>query len=272
MSRRLSIFAKGNVDVKDSLLWSRVDGKVQWNGLGEALRTSHPGVIARVKHETAVGFASMTLPGFSAPDVPAFLRDRVPPLAAHPLDQQHRTALFDASQGAKHDAVVLSLQADAMNARLRHRPTGFTFLAEDLAAWPAAQRALVLRECESLGFSSVDDSMAALERLLDAIDEHLGAPVLIYNLCPVQPGERVHSWLGAGDATTLRLQRFDLALAELSTQRSFSIVDVQRLSATHGAGRLKVDHVHFTAQGWRLIAEEVVRILAEHGLLDGGAP
>jgi hypothetical protein len=38
--------------------------------------------------------------------------------------------------------------------------------------------------------------------------------------------------------------------------------------ACAGADRLKIDLLHLTAEGWRLIAEEVVRILHESGCLD----
>src|SRR5882757_2995741 len=52
-SRRiLRIFAKGNVDVRDSLLWSRVGGVLEWNGINEVIRARHPGVLAKIKHET----------------------------------------------------------------------------------------------------------------------------------------------------------------------------------------------------------------------------
>jgi hypothetical protein len=96
----------------------------------------------------------------------------------------------------------------------------------------------------------------------------LGAPVLIYNLSPEIPGERTHCWLGAEDALSLRVQRFNVGLMELSTRQDFSIVDVARIVACAGAQWLKVDMVHLKAEGLRLVAEEVVRILEERGCFD----
>jgi hypothetical protein len=45
-------------------------------------------------------------------------------------------------------------------------------------------------------------------------------------------------------------------------------VDVDRIVACAGADRLKVDLLHLTAEGWRLVAEEVARILDERGCFD----
>ena len=57
-------------------------------------------------------------------------------------------------------------------------------------------------------------------------------------------------------------------LAKLVAAIEFSIVDVDRVVAGAGADRLKVDLFHLTAEGWRLVAEEVVRILEERGCFD----
>ena len=61
-------------------------------------------------------------------------------------------------------------------------------------------------------------------------------------------------------------------LMELATRQDFSIVDVDRLMACAGAERLKVDMVHLKAEGLRLVAEEVVRILEERGCFDVRGP
>jgi lysophospholipase L1-like esterase len=38
--------------------------------------------------------------------------------------------------------------------------------------------------------------------------------------------------------------------------------------ARHGAEALKIDPMHLTPQGYRLVAEEVVRVLDDLGVLD----
>jgi hypothetical protein len=261
--RVLRIFAKGNVDVRDSLLWSRVGGELQWNGINEVLRQRHPGVIAKVRHETCARLDLIPLPGETLLGPPEELARQLPS-GAHPIGGQHRTALFD----APCDVVVLSFQSATTNALVRHRRDGWLLLPDDLDSWDAASRAFLRRECENAGLAPLELCLSRLERLVCAIEERLGARVLVYNLSPVVPGEYIHSWMGAADSLGLRVRRFNLALAELSAHLDFSVVDVERIAACAGAERIKVDLLHLTAEGWRLVAEEVVRILDERGCFD----
>lgn len=264
MARRvLKIFARGNVDVKDSLLWSRVGGVVQWNGIGEVLRARHPDVVAKVRHETCARTDLIPLPGEELPGPPPALAERFP-ATGHPIAKQHRTAMWDAPA----DAVVLSLQSGMTNALVRHRQEGWLYLPDEVEAWTKEQRAGLRADFESAGLAPLDEVMRRLEALVLAIEERLGAHVLVYNLSPVVPGDRTHTWLGAEDALQLRVRRFNLALAELSARLGFSIVDVERLCACAGAERVKVDLFHLTAEGYRLVAEEVVRILEDRGWFD----
>jgi hypothetical protein len=186
------------------------------------------------------------------------------PSGAHPIERQHQTALFD--QPA--DVVVLSLQSAATNALVRHRRDGWLLLPDSIETWDADSRAYLERECEYAGLADIGVTLQRLEQLVSTIEEKLGAHVLVYNLSPVTPGECIHCWLGAEDAIGLRVQRLNLGLAELSARLGFSIVDVDRLVACGGAERLKLDLFHLTAEGWRLVAEEVVRILDDRGCLD----
>lgn len=262
-ARVLRIFARGNVDVRDSMLWSRVRGALQWNGINEVLRVRHPGVIARVKHETCARIDLIPLPGETLLAPPEELARRLPS-GAHPIAWQHRTALFDAPV----DAVILSLQSAVLNALVRHRRDGWLLLPDWLVTWDSASRAWLESECENAGLAPIEPTLRRLEQLIIAVEERLGAHVLVYNLSPVIPGEQTHCWLGAEDSLGLRVRRFNLGLAELSTRLDFSIVDVDRITACAGADRLKVDLVHLTAEGCRLVAEEVVRILEERGCFD----
>jgi hypothetical protein len=261
--RLLRIFAKGNVDVRDSLLWSRVDGVVQWNGINEIIRVRHPDVLARIKHETCTRLDLIPLPGETPLEPPAEVASRLPS-GGHPIDRQHHTALFDAPT----DVVVLSLQSAATNALVRHRRDGWLLLPDDLESWDPQHRRYLEAECEYAGLASIEATLERLGKLVVAIEEQLGAQVLVYNLSPWTPGEKTHCWIGAEDSIGLRVQRFNLGLADLSAQLGFSIVDVDRIVAAAGADRLKIDLFHLTAEGWRLVAEEVVRILEERGCFD----
>ena len=57
-------------------------------------------------------------------------------------------------------------------------------------------------------------------------------------------------------------------MIELSERIGISIVDVDAVVARGGADRLKFDPTHLTAEGNRLVAEEVVRILEDLGCFD----
>lgn len=261
--RIVSIFAKGNVDIRDSLLWSRVGGVLEWNGINEVLRERHSGVVARIKHETCTRLDLIPLPGETPLAPPESVARRLPS-GSHPIDRQHRTAMFDAPV----DAVVLSLQSAATNALVRHRRDGWLLLPDELESWDAESRAYLASECEYAGLAPIETVLDRLARLVAAIEERLQAHVLVYNLSPLTPGERTHCWLGAEDSIGLRVQRLNLGLADLSARLGFSIVDVDRIVACAGADRLKVDLIHLTAEGWQLVAEEVVRILDERGCFD----
>ena len=264
-SRFLRIFAKGNVDVRDSLLWSRVNGRIEWNGLNEVLRARHPGLLAKIRHETCTRLDLIPLPGETPNEPPPEITQRLPQ-GSHPIARQQRTALFE--QPA--DVVVFSLQSAVTNALVQHRRDGWLLLPDEIESWEAEPRAWLESECKYAGLADIDHVFERLERLVLEVEERLGAQVLVYNLSPVTPGERTHCWIGAEDSIALRAQRFNLRLAELSARLGVSIVDVDRIVACAGADRLKVDMFHLNAEGWRLLAEEVARILEERGCFDPG--
>jgi hypothetical protein len=262
-AQALRIFARGNVDVRDSLLWSRVNGVVQWNGINEVLRLRHPGLTARIRHETCARIDLIPLPGETPNAPPEELMRRLPS-GVHPLNRQHSSALF----AMPSDVVVFSLQSAVLNSLVRHRRDGWLLMPDNPESWDGDSRQWLASECENVGLAPLEAIMARLEQLIGAVEEHVGAHVLVYNLSPAIPGEQIHSWLGAEDSLTLRARRFNLALTQLSLRMGFSIVDVERIAACGGTDRLKIDLVHLTAEGWQRIAEEVVRILEERGCFD----
>jgi hypothetical protein len=77
----------------------------------------------------------------------------------------------------------------------------------------------------------------------------------------------VHCFSGLDETLSTRIKRFNLGLIDLSRATGASIVDVDTIVASHGANRLKIDTLHLNAEGSRLVAEEVVRILADVGCL-----
>jgi len=259
--RRLHIFAKGNVDVHDSLHSCRVGGTMLWNGINEALRDTHPGLTVRLRHETLTRFdALLAADGV----VPAVLAERELPLGSYPLGGQFSGDFY----ARPSDAVVLSILPDVAASMARNRAEGFLFYPADAETWPAAERNWLTSEFDRLGLAAVQDSMANLAAVVARLRETQDVPVLVYNMSAVIPGDFVHCYLGLDESYATRVRRYNLALVELSQAIGISIVDVDAVLARHGADRLKIDAMHLTPDGYRLVAREVVRILDDLGVLE----
>jgi hypothetical protein len=117
------------------------------------------------------------------------------------------------------------------------------------------------------------DAERSIENLAIVIRRHRAssdAPILVFNVSSVVSGETIHSYQGAGDALSQRIRRFNCALVDASAELGFSIVDVDRIVAEHGARHVKFDPIHFNAVGCRLACEEAVRILDDYGVLQEG--
>lgn len=266
--QRLNLLAKGNLDVHDSLHSLVIDGQVRWNGVNTLLRERKSPVTIRIRHETSTGSEAVLAADGIVPEELAGLD--LPPLAPYPLAAQFGRTLFE----ARADAHVLSIQPDVQVELGRHRRGGFLFHPQNLDHWPALWRDWLAAEFEPTGAPPVDLAMASMRAVIGRLRETSDAPILIYNMSSYIPGETVHCHAGMSDTFATRIRRFNLALVELSRQTGVSIVDVDHLFARHGAAALKSDATHFTAAGCRLVAEEVLRILADHGLIPdagGGA-
>jgi hypothetical protein len=259
--QRLTIFAKGNADVRDSLHVLAEDGAVRWNGINAVLAERHPDWRARVIHETMS--RSDALLGADGA-VPPMLAARDLPMGAFAPARQFATRLFDASP----DIVVLSIQADVMNRLLRHRGDGYFLYPHDMDVWPEQDRQWLIAGYAPVPPLEPEESMAGLARVVERLREGARDPaVLVFNMSPVVPWERLHCYLGLPETLATRIRRFNLALVGLSRSHGISIVDVDAVIARAGADRLKLDAVTLSAEGCRLVAEEVVRILADLGRL-----
>ncbi len=258
--KRLKLFAKGNVDVYDSLHSCRLGGQVLWNGVNQALREARPGTVIRLSHETCTGSAAVLE---ARGVVPRELAARAHLMGSFPPSSQFSAALFETDA----DAIVLSIQPDLNVDLCRHRDQGYLLHAANAASWPEADRAWLRREFtppERLAFIDWPDRFG---RLIGRIRRHTPAPILVYNLSSVVPGETVHCFSGLEDALSTTIRRFNLGLIELSERLGFSIIDVDAVLARAGADRLKLDATHLMPEGYRVVAEEVVRVLDDLGLL-----
>jgi hypothetical protein len=252
--KRLTLFAKGNVDVHDSLHSCRIAGTIAWNGVNEALRHEHPGWSVRLRHETWTrSDAVLSSQGV----VPEELAGRDLMLGAYPLASQFSRAVFESAA----DAVVLSLQPDIMSTLVRHRRDGFSFYPSDMALWNPQDRRWLASEFETLEELSVAASMKNFSTIIAAIRAHRDVPILIYNLSAITPGEMLHCYQGLEGTLSSRIKEFNVGLIRLSEETGISIVDVDSLVARNGGEALKLDTTHLTPLGYQIVAREVIRVL-----------
>ena len=262
--KRLNLFLKGNLDLRDSLHSLRLNGVVCWNGLNSILRDRFPGINCRVHHETWTrSDALLAADG----NIPLELTRRSLPLGVYSAASQFSQAVFT----AQADAVVLSIQPDTMNYLLRHRTEGYLLHADDFREWPKAEQDWLRASFELVPRLAVAESMSNLERIVNRLRERSDGPILIYSQSPIMPGESIHCYSGLEGIFSTRVRQFNLGLIELSERIGVSIIDVDAVLARHGADRLKIDALHLNAEGCRLVAEEVVRVLTDLGCLGGEA-
>lgn len=257
---RINLFAKGNVDVHDSLHSCRIGGEVRWNGINEVLRAKCKGGLARLRHETATGALALAAAGGVPPQA---LTSRDGLLGAYPAASQFSAAIFD----SQSDAIILSILPDVVTQLFRHRTEGYLFYVPDISIWPPAERTWLRKHFEPLGKRAPEKVMTDLEHVIDRVRQNSDAPVLIYNLSPIDPAERIHCYSGLEDALSLRIREFNTGLSRLSARTGVSIVDVDSLLAREGATRMKLDAVHLTPEAYGRVAEEVVRILDDLGVV-----
>jgi hypothetical protein len=258
--KRLNLFVKGNVDVHDALIYSRVNGRIQWNGLNTLLGDLHPNHVVRAHHEPA---ARWDHAGIEGQAIPEELTRRQLNLGTFTLTAQYQSAMFE----RPWDVVVLSIQSEVMNPLSRHRRDGYSFMAAGSHNWaPDDQRWLADEFSSSL--VTPEASMQHLTALVKTLQSRSRASVLVFNMSSAIPGEQVVSHRGLEDALATRIRAFNLALVETSAKLDFSIVDVDHLVARAGADRLKLDANHYMRDGYRLMAAEVARLMEARGVFD----
>jgi len=263
VSRQI-IFAKGNVDLRDTLHSLKMDGALLWNGINEILRSRHPAAVIRLRHETWTrSDALLDADG----TVPQTLAKRALPLGAYPLESQFSRAVFDTDAGV----IIFSMQPDLNSILVRHRREGFLFYPSGWQSWTPSDQAWLREEFTPLPPLDVATSMVNFAAIIARIRTRSNAPILIYNISSAVPGERVHAYDGLDEILSTRIRRFNLGLIEVSQQTGISIIDVDTITARAGADRVKYDALHLTGDGCRVVAEEVVRVLDDLGCLAQGS-
>jgi len=260
--KRITIFAKGNVDIHDSLHSCRIGGELKWNGINDSLKSAFPDVKVRLRHETLTRFDALLAADGTVPE--AFDGHDLE-LGTYPLASQFSDKLFT----TPCDAAILSILPDVATPLLRHKTEGFLFYPPpESEGWREQDRAWLRDNFVKDPLVDVETAMENLAAIVERLQADRDIPVLVYNMSPIIPGDMVHCHLGLDDIYSTRVKRFNLALIELSQAIGISIVDIDAIVARGGADRLKVDAMHLAPEGYEAVANEVVRILSDLGTLD----
>ncbi|MGI8517440.1 MAG: hypothetical protein ACR2ME_03725 [Acidimicrobiia bacterium] len=168
------------------------------------------------------------------------------------------------------DVIVLSNGSDLTRTLHRHKEHGYLVDLGGLWLHQSLEKAIqdtdtlnwFKKNFESVGRIRVDDFYANMGRLIAALRERSKAHVVVLNSLVIDPSKPVHNYQLMNNAHSRRRREFHLALAELSRNMDFHIIDVDR--ALKGVGvREQIDFVHFPVEGMMPIAEQAYRVLRE---------
>jgi hypothetical protein len=169
--------------------------------------------------------------------IPSDLTERELPLGVYPLASQFSDALFTTDA----DAVILSILGDTATMLYRHKQAGYRFYAADSETWNTNDREWLKAHFSRTDLLDVSQSMQGLTKIVEKIQARTDAPILIYNVSSIIPGEAVYNYQGLDETYSTRCKRFNLALTDLSRETGVSIVDVDTIIARAGVVRILGD-------------------------------
>lgn len=170
------------------------------------------------------------------------------------------------------NVIVLGIASDEVRQVYRHREHGFVV---DPGGWWLNQDLNNVLDDLSVvewfrktfkraGRMSLDDFRKNNARLVAETRERVGAHIVYYNTMVVDPANPTHNYQLVKAAHNVRRREFTIALAELSQDLGFSIVDVDRILKIAGAEE-QVDFAHFPVDRMMPIGAELHRILRSLG-------
>ncbi|HSF87479.1 MAG TPA: hypothetical protein VLG28_17710 [Acidimicrobiia bacterium] len=172
------------------------------------------------------------------------------------------------------NVVILSIASDETRQMYRHREHGF--IADPGGWWLNQDMNRVLENQEvvewfrttfkRIGRMNVEDFRKSNSQLIREIRERLGGEVIYYNTMGLDPANPTHNYQLVKTAHSVRRREFIIALAELSQELGFPIVDVDRILKTAGV-KEQVDFAHFPVDRMAPLGAEVFRILRQSELV-----
>lgn len=168
------------------------------------------------------------------------------------------------------DVVIFGVGSDTTRQIYQHREHGFIvdpggwWLNQDLErVMGDLDRVTWFRKSfKRLGRMPVEEFQANVTRLVGEVRERLGAHVIYYNTMTLDPASPIHNYQLVTTAHHARRREFFIALADLSRDLGFSIIDVDRILKESGVEE-QVDFAHFPVDRMMPIGAEVHRVLQD---------
>ncbi len=189
------------------------------------------------------------------------------------FDQNFSVTGINGSEEFPKSVIILTVGRDYRRAIYKHREHGF--LIDPGIWWLNQSMDSVLKDLPtakwfrekfiSIGQMTVADFSDNLGKLIKLLREKTNAHILVFNLLTLDPGDLTHNYQFVKKSERIRRMEFNLALAELSQQLNFSIVDMDRILKKAGIANMP-DFVHYPQELYPTVAEEVFAILTELGI------
>lgn len=173
----------------------------------------------------------------------------------------------------KKDVVVLTAASDYSRSLYRHREHGFLVdpggywlnSSIDAALSDMAAVEKFNKEFRKVGRMTTDTFHESFGRLVTEVRDRTGAHILVLNVLTVDPSDLTHNYRLVKSPDTARRREFTIALAELSRDLDFDVLDIDRILKLGGIEG-QVDFAHFSDLQFEPIGRAAHGILRERGI------
>jgi hypothetical protein len=263
----LRLLLQDSDDLTAALLGLPPDGSAGVPAVQSLVRERHEGVFAVQVLERRLGRSDLLLQELEGTPMPDKLRQEFRAVGRGALIAGDS---FASMVGNDLDVLVLSAQAELTLRPWRDADTGY--LISPPPSWEWSWDASTIRWFIER-FTPAEPLEAAqlgvtLERVVGAVKRRLGAHVIVFNAASFDPHDEVHTYHGIPDTLAVKIQRFNLALTQVSVRTGISIVDVDRLLAELGGAQHVLEALVYSTDAHRATREEFLRILEDIGFFE----
>jgi hypothetical protein len=257
----LRISVKGNGDVASSLL-----GPAAGGDLRDRIHRRYRGAFTVQLFHEPCGRSDLLLDQLVAAGPPAGW-DCPGPDAGGPSFIEPLHSRFWAEPA---DVVVLPLQPDIDHQPWEHRASGRRFFPDPGRGgpWDRGFADWLTARCRPVEPFTAGQCKESLRRVIRAVKERIGAHVLVYTGSSIEPGEDPSRYHGRPEPRGLRVQRFNLAVFELSAEEGIAVIDVDRVLGELGAQWHVLPGGRYSDRALAALQEEVVRVLEDIGFFE----